>query len=94
MPALSSTRVPSVLRPGPNATLTRKGVVQVSTRQLPSASSSFWLHNELPQCSRLQIPAMLLPGWNVGFIRFICVGDFRSRFDRTILRILDRVYAI
>lgn len=63
MPALSSS-VPSELSPGPNATLMRKGVVQASTRQLPSASSSFWLHSELPQCSKLQIPAMLLPGCN------------------------------
>jgi len=63
MPVLSAS-VPVVLLPGPKATLIRKGVVQVSTRQLPFASSSSRLHSELPQCSRLQTPATLFPGWN------------------------------
>ena len=63
MPILSSSVVP-VSCPGPKATLIRKGVAQVSTRQLPSSSSSFRSHRELPQCSRLQIPASLLPGCN------------------------------
>lgn len=63
MPILSSSVVP-VSCPGPKATLIRKGVAQVSTRQFPSSSSSFRSHSELPQCSRLQIPASLLPGCN------------------------------